>query len=76
MTQINMKIPDSVISDLDQYVEHTRYNSRAALIRSILLEWIEQRKTIPAGGLENTVDIPCENTADKGTLSAVRRFQR
>jgi hypothetical protein len=34
------------------------------------VEFLE--KIDAAGGLENTVDIPCENTADKGTLSEVK----
>jgi hypothetical protein len=32
----------------------------------------DRKKKQSAGGLENTVDIPCENTADKGTLSEVK----
>jgi Arc/MetJ-type ribon-helix-helix transcriptional regulator len=63
MKQINMKIPDAVISDLDRYVERSRFNNRASLIRSILFDWIEQRKGLSADRL-NSVDIHRQNTAD------------
>lgn len=38
--QLNFKCPDSVIEELDKYVDGVRYPSRACLITVILNNWI------------------------------------
>lgn len=43
-TQLNMRIPDKILRELDKYIDDVRFRNRSQLITVILSRWIDDNK--------------------------------